>query len=66
MNPEEVRQALEIVDHALELRGSQREAYLDTVCGTDTPLRREVLNYLRFEDAASDEASTPELRPDIE
>ena len=48
MNPEEVKQALEIVEDAIELSGRELESYLDRVCGENSALRREVLGYLEF------------------
>jgi hypothetical protein len=49
MKPPEVKRALEIVEDALELGGRELELYLDSVCGEDSPLRREVLSYLEYD-----------------
>ena len=49
MKPPEVKRALEIVEDALELGGRELELYLDSVCGENSSLRREVLSYLDYD-----------------
>ena len=53
MNPAEVKRVLEIVEDALELTGVELDEYLDRVCGSDSPLRREVLDYLQYDSSLS-------------
>ena len=66
MDPGDTKRALKIVEHALELDGAELEAYLDSSCGKNTPLRHEVLGYLGTSgsavlDSESDEATAPAL-----
>jgi len=49
MKPAEVKRVLEIVEEGLQLTGSELDKYLDRVCGNDSPLRREVLDYLQYD-----------------
>src|SRR5210317_558643 len=49
MKPAEVKRVLEIVEDALELTGAELDEHLDRVCGSDSPLRREVLDYLQYD-----------------
>jgi serine/threonine protein kinase len=49
MKPTEVKHVLEVVEHALELDGRELEFYLDSVCGEDSLLRKEVLSYLEYD-----------------
>ena len=46
MKPAETKRALEILDDAHGLSDDALESYLDSVCGEDSALRREVLGYL--------------------
>ncbi len=67
MKPAEIKRALEIVEEALELNGEQLDSYLDDVCGSNSPLRREVLSYLDYDvkqtvlDGGPSEGATPEI-----
>jgi serine/threonine-protein kinase len=49
MKPAEVKRVLEIVEEGLQLTGVELEEYLARVCGNDSPLRREVLDYLQYD-----------------
>jgi hypothetical protein len=46
MKPAQVKRVLEFVEDALELTGVELEEYLERVCGNDSLLRREVLDYV--------------------
>ena len=67
MDSAEVRRVLEIVGYATEKNDRELESYLDSVCGEDSLLRREVLSYLQFGEQgtlfteASDNATAPEI-----
>lgn len=50
MEKANTKQVLEILRYALEKSGRELESYLDSVCGKDSPLRREVLDYLEYDD----------------
>ena len=49
MDPAVVKRALEILDASHGLRDSELELYLDSVCGENSALRREVLSYLEHD-----------------
>ena len=49
LSPQEIERALEIVGDAMELQDAELEAYLNKVCGEDSLLREEVLNFLRYD-----------------
>jgi hypothetical protein len=49
MKSEEAKRALEILDDAHGLSAHELESYLDSVCGEDSLLRREVLSYLEYD-----------------
>jgi serine/threonine-protein kinase len=49
MKPAEVKRVLDIVEDALELTGVELDEYLERVCGEDSLLRREVLDYLHYD-----------------
>jgi len=51
MTPERHRRAMEILGEALELDPGARDAYLETACGGDDELRREVGELLGLEEA---------------
>ena len=49
MKPAEVKRVLDIVEDALPLTGAELGEYLERVCGEDSLLRREVLDYLHYD-----------------
>jgi serine/threonine protein kinase len=49
MDPAAEKRALEILDGAHGLTERELDTYLDSVCGPDSLLRREVLNYLEYD-----------------
>jgi serine/threonine protein kinase/tetratricopeptide (TPR) repeat protein len=59
MTPQRQKHIEETVIHALELTGAARTAYLDSVCGTDSDLRREVESLLAQENRAATFLETP-------
>jgi serine/threonine protein kinase/tetratricopeptide (TPR) repeat protein len=61
MTPQRRTQIEEIVIHALELTGGARAAYLDSACGTDSDLRREVESLLAQETRAATFLEIPAL-----
>jgi formylglycine-generating enzyme required for sulfatase activity len=67
MKPADIKRALEIVEDALGLSGDELDSYLDTVCGEDSLLRREVLGYLAYDvehtvlSAGSNSGSAPAI-----
>jgi len=62
----DIERVLEIVGEAVDLHGAEREAYLDSVCGKGTPLRREVVKYLQYEFAGGLLGDGPDEAPEIE
>ena len=59
MESEKLKQIEEIYHAALEVLPSDRKAFLDTSCGADANLRREVESLLSFEDSSDDFLDAP-------
>ena len=53
MQPERSEWFAELVEHALELEGAQRAAFLAQACGDDLELRAEVEALLQEEEGAA-------------
>ena len=65
MNPAKVKRVLDIVEDTLELTGTELDEYLERVCGEDSVLRREVLDYLQYDSNLSIfHSPSEELAPD--
>ena len=52
MQPERAERLAELVEHAFELEGAERAAFLAQACGDDLELRAEVEALLREEERA--------------
>ncbi len=59
MQPERAERLAEIVEHAFELAGAERAAFLAQACGSDGELRAEVEALLREEKGAAGLMSVP-------
>ena len=53
MQPERAERLAELVEHAFELEGAQRAAFLAQACGDDLELRAEVEALLHEEERAA-------------
>ena len=53
MQPEHVERLAELVEHAFELGGTERAAFLAQACGDDVELRVEVEALLQEEERAA-------------
>ena len=65
MKPAEVKRVLDIVEEALQLTGAKLDEYLEEVCGEDSALRREVLDYLKYDSNLSIFHGSSEFEPDM-
>jgi len=61
MSPERYQQAGRIYHAALELASETRAAFLDSVCGSDDDLRREVESLLAAHDKVGDYFAVPAI-----
>jgi len=61
MTPERYEQIGQLYDAALELTPAERPAFVESVCGTDEELRREVESLLEAHQEAGDFITTPAL-----
>ena len=59
MQPERAERLAELVEHAFELKGAERAAFLAQACGDDVELRAEVEALLREEERATKLMSAP-------
>ncbi len=59
MQPERAERIADLVEHAFELQGTERAAYLAQACGGDSDLRAEVEALLQEEGRAANLMSTP-------
>ena len=59
MQPEQRERLAELVEHAFELEGTERAAFLAQACGDDLELRAEVEALLQEEERAGKLMSAP-------